>query len=97
MSFRYSSQGELMDESQKYARFANHLNTKKAGALVCPICKATESFEVKSTIGSSPPDSHTSTDIPPPTDPLASTDPQFDYAACTNCGYSIFFDTGISE
>jgi predicted nucleic-acid-binding Zn-ribbon protein len=72
-----------MDDSYGYARFATHLNSKKAGPLVCPICKATESFEVKSTL------------VGPRTDRLASTDPQFNYAACTNCGYSIFFDTGI--
>ncbi len=72
-----------MDDSYSDARFATHLNSKKAGPLVCPICKATESFEAKSTL------------VGPRTDPLASTDPQFNYAACTNCGYSIFFDTGI--
>jgi predicted nucleic-acid-binding Zn-ribbon protein len=83
MPLRHFSKGEIMDDSYSHARFATHLNSKKAGPLVCPICKATESFEVKGTL------------VGPRTDPLASTDPQFNYAACTNCGYSIFFDTGI--
>ena len=63
-----------MDDSERYARLATHLNSKKAGPLVCPICKATESFEAKGT----------------PAGPRS--DPQFNYATCTNCGYSIFFD-----
>ena len=83
MFLEYFSKGEIMDDSYSYARFATHLNSKKAGPLVCPICKATESFEAKSTL------------VGPRSDPLTSTDPQFNYAACTNCGYSIFFDTGI--
>jgi predicted nucleic-acid-binding Zn-ribbon protein len=83
MPLRHFSKREIMDDSYSYARFATHLNSKKAGPLVCPICKATESFEAKSTL------------VGPRTDPLTSTDPQFNYAACTNCGYSIFFDTGI--
>jgi predicted nucleic-acid-binding Zn-ribbon protein len=83
MFLGYFSKGEIMDDSYSYARFATHLNSKKAGPLVCPICKATESFEAKSTL------------VGPRSDPLTSTDPQFNYAACTNCGYSIFFDTGI--
>jgi hypothetical protein len=78
-----------MDDSYSYARFATHLNSKKAGPLVCPICKATESFEVKGTLVGPRSDPRTSTD------PVSSTGPQFNYAACTNCGYSIFFDTGI--
>ena len=81
---RYSNEGEIMDDRERYARFAAHLNIKKAGPLVCPICNATEGFEAKGTL------------VGPPSDPL-STDPQFNYAACTNCGYSIFFDTGIVE
>jgi predicted nucleic-acid-binding Zn-ribbon protein len=85
MLSRYFSEGEIVDDSYSYARFATHLNNKKAGPLVCPICKATESFEVKSTL------------VGPRSDPLTSTDPQFNYAACTNCGYSIFFDTGILD
>ncbi len=83
MFLGYLSKGEIMDDSYSYARFATHLNSKKAGPLVCPICKATESFEAKSTL------------VGPGSDPLTSTDPQFNYAACTNCGYSIFFDTGV--
>ncbi len=83
MFLGYFSKGEIMDDSYSYARFATHLNSKKAGPLVCPICKATESFEPKSTL------------VGPRSDPLTSTDPQFNYAACTNCGYSIFFDTGV--
>jgi hypothetical protein len=42
--------------------FSSHLEAKKAGPLVCPIC-------------------------------VIESEPQFAYAACTNCGYSIFFDT----
>jgi predicted nucleic-acid-binding Zn-ribbon protein len=71
-----------MDDSQKYARFAAYLDSKKAGPLVCPICKATESFEAKGTLGGAR------------SRPLTSTDPQLEYASCTNCGYSIIFDTG---
>jgi hypothetical protein len=44
---RYYSEGEIMEDSSEYAGFATHLNSKKAGPLVCPICKATESFEAK--------------------------------------------------
>jgi predicted nucleic-acid-binding Zn-ribbon protein len=39
-----------MDDAQGYARLATHLNSKKAGPLVCPICNATESFEAKGTM-----------------------------------------------
>ena len=85
MHLRYFSKGEIMEDSYEYARFATHLNSKKAGPLVCPICKATESFEAKGTL------------VGPRSDPLVPTDPQFNYAACTNCGYSIFFDAGISH
>ncbi len=90
-----------MDDSYSYARFATHLNSKKAGPLVCPICKATESFEAKGTLVGPRSDPLTSPGPPMSADPLASTDPlsssdpQFNYAACTNCGYSIFFDTEI--
>ena len=31
---------------------------------------------------------------PVPAEPLASAEPQFGYAACTNCGYAIFFEAG---
>jgi predicted nucleic-acid-binding Zn-ribbon protein len=82
MPLRHSNEGEIMDDRERYARFATHLNSKKAGPLVCPICNATESFEAKGTLAG------------PPSDPLTSTDPQFNYATCTNCGYSIFFDAG---
>jgi hypothetical protein len=61
-----------MDDTQGYARLATHLNSKKAGPLVCPICNVTESFEAKDTMA----------------------EPQFAFATCTNCGYSIFFDSG---
>ena len=70
-----------MDDTNRTARFAAHLNSKKAGPLVCPICKATESFEARGDAARS-------------ADPLTSIDPQFARATCTNCGYSIFFDTG---
>ncbi len=95
MPLRHFSKGEIMDDSYGYARFATHLNSKKAGPLVCPICKATESFEAKSALVETRSDPLTSTDLPTSADPLSSTDPQFNYAACTNCGYSIFFDTGV--
>ena len=97
MHLRYFSKGEIMEDSYEYARFATHLNSKKAGPLVCPICKATESFEAKGTLVGPRSDPLTSTDPVAPTDPLTPTDPQFNYAACTNCGYSIFFDAGISH
>jgi hypothetical protein len=29
----------------------------------------------------------------PSGEPVIESEPQFAYAACTNCGYSIFFDT----
>ena len=77
-----------MDDSYGYTRFAAHLNSKKAGPLVCPICKATESFEARGTLAGSSSDPLTSSG--PPTSPES----QFNYATCTNCGYSIFFDTG---
>jgi predicted nucleic-acid-binding Zn-ribbon protein len=74
-----------MDYSERQARFHAHLDTKKAGPLVCPICKATESFEPRGTLSG------------PPSDALASTGPRFDYATCTNCGYSIFFDSAATQ
>ena len=74
-----------MDDTGRYARFATHLNSKKAGPLVCPICNATESFEAKGAL------------VGPPSDLPAPTDPRFNYATCTNCGCSIFFDTEISN
>ena len=78
-----------MEGSHEHAMFATHLNSKKAGPLVCPICKATESFEAKGALVGP------HSDPLAPADPLPPTDPRFNYAACTNCGYSIFFDTGI--
>jgi len=75
-----------MDDTSGYASLATHLNSKKAGPLVCPICKTTESFEAKGTLAGPRSDSLPSTDLP------ASAEPRFGYAACTNCGYSIFFE-----
>jgi len=80
-----------MDDTGRYARFAAHLNSKKAGALVCPICNATESFEAKGALVRPPSGPLASRDLPAPADP------RFNYATCTNCGYSIFFDTEISN
>src|SRR5215216_2563286 len=82
---RHLTKGEIVDDSERYARLATHLNSKKAGPLVCPICKATESFEAKGTLSG------------PPSDALDSTGPRFDYATCTNCGYSIFFDSAATQ
>ena len=76
-----------MDDSYGYTRLAAHLDSKKAGPLVCPICKATESFEAGGTLAGSRSESLT------PTDPPTSSEPQFNYATCSNCGYSIFFDS----
>jgi len=70
-----------MDDTNRTARLATHLNSKKAGPLVCPICKAMESFEAKGDAAG------------PLSDPLTSIDPQFTHATCSECGYSIFFDT----
>jgi predicted nucleic-acid-binding Zn-ribbon protein len=67
--------GEVVDDTNMTARWAAHLNSKKAGPLVCPICKASESFEAKGDAAG----------------PLS--DPRFTHATCTECGYSIFFDT----
>jgi hypothetical protein len=100
---RFFFEGEVMEERDMYARFATHLNSKKAGPLVCPICNATESFEAKGAPPGRPSDPLGPTDLPAPTDPLISPDaptsaePRFNYAACTNCGYSIFFDAEISD
>jgi predicted nucleic-acid-binding Zn-ribbon protein len=70
-----------VDDTNSYARLAAHLNSKKAGPLVCPICKATESFEARGNAAG------------PRSEPLTSIDPRFTHATCTECGYSIFFDT----
>ena len=81
-----------MDDTQEYARLDTHLNIKKAGPLVCPICKATESFEAKGVSSRPLSDPLPPTDLPASADTLTSAEPQFNYAACTNCGYSIFFE-----
>ena len=83
-----------MDDTNRTARLAAHLNSKKAGPLVCPICKATESFEAKGGAAGRPSDLLASTDVAAPVEPLTPLDPQFSHATCTECGYSIFFDTG---
>ena len=64
------------------ALFSSHLEAKKAGPLVCPICSQTNTIVPKGApIGESS------------GEPVIESEPQFAYAACTNCGYSIFFDT----
>jgi len=85
---RYPTEGEIVDDTQGYARLATHLNSKKAGPLVCPICKASESFEAKGTLAGP------SSGPLPATDLSAFAEPRFGYAACTNCGYAIFFEEG---
>ena len=82
-----------MDDTNSYARLAAHLNSKKAGPLVCPICKATESFEAKGATAGPRSDSLASTDVAASAEPLTSIGPRFTHATCTECGYSIFFDT----
>jgi predicted nucleic-acid-binding Zn-ribbon protein len=79
--------GEVVDDTNITARLAAHLNSKKAGPLVCPICKATESFEARGHAAGPRSDPLDSTDV------AASADPRFTHATCTECGYSIFFDT----
>jgi hypothetical protein len=99
MPLRFFVEGEIMDDSDRYARFATHLNSKKAGPLVCPICNATESFEAKGAISGPSPDPLAPTDLAFPADPADAptpANPRFNYASCTNCGYSIFFDTEAS-
>ncbi len=62
--------------------FSSHLEVKKAGPLVCPICNQTNTILPKGApIGE------------PSGEPIIESEPQYAYAACTNCGYSIFFDT----
>jgi hypothetical protein len=85
--------GEVVDDTNSYARLAVHLNSKKAGPLVCPICKATESFEARGDAAGPPSDPLASTDVAASAEPLTSIDPRFAHATCTECGYSIFFDT----
>jgi hypothetical protein len=91
MHRRLFVEGEVMDDTERYARLATHLNSKKAGPLVCPICNATESFEAKGTLSGPPSDPLAPPDLPAPAEP------RFNYAACTNCGYSIFFDAETSN
>jgi hypothetical protein len=87
-----------VDDTQGYARLATHLNAKMAGPLVCPICQASESFEAKGALAGPPSGPRSGplppTDLPASAEPLASAEPRFGYAACTNCGYSIFFEEG---
>jgi predicted nucleic-acid-binding Zn-ribbon protein len=64
--------------------FAGHLREKQAGPLTCPICAQTNSFKPKGTIGGYMADN------------VARPEFQFGYAACGNCGYSIFFDASVT-
>jgi predicted nucleic-acid-binding Zn-ribbon protein len=62
--------------------FSSHLEVKKSGPLVCPICNQTNTILPKGApIGEIS------------GEPVIESEPQFAYAACTNCGYSLFFDT----
>jgi hypothetical protein len=64
------------------ALFSSHLEVKKSDPLVWPICNQTNTILPKGApIGE------------PSGEPVVESEPQFAYAACTNCGYSIFFDT----
>jgi predicted nucleic-acid-binding Zn-ribbon protein len=69
------NEGVTMDE-----RFSGYLESKQAGALSCPICGQTNTFESRGNVAATR------------AYPSVSPTPQFNYAACTNCGYSIFFD-----
>ena len=82
MPLKHSSKGEIVEDwYEKWcARFRRHLDSKKAGPLVCPICKAADTFEPAGALGAPPED-------------ITSRNPQFGYASCTNCGYSIFFNS----
>jgi hypothetical protein len=82
-----------VDDTNRTARLAAHLNSKKAGPLVCPICKAMESFAAKDDAPGLRSDPLASTDVAASAEPLTSIDPRFTHATCTECGYSIFFDT----
>jgi hypothetical protein len=82
-----------VDDTNRTARLAAHLNSKKAGPLVCPICKAMESFEAKDDAAGLRSDPLASTDVAASVEPLTSVDSQFAHVTCTECGYSIFFDT----
>jgi predicted nucleic-acid-binding Zn-ribbon protein len=61
-------------------RFSGYLERKQAGPLSCPICGVANSFEPRGSVAQTR------------AYPAVSPAPQFNYAACTNCGYSIFFD-----
>ncbi len=64
---------------------SSHIRDKQAGPLACPICSAVNSFEPKGTIGGRM------------ADDILQAEYQFGYAACNNCGYSIFFDAKITD
>ena len=61
-------------------RFSAYLESKQAGPLSCPICGQTNTFEPRGSLAATR------------AYPSVSPTPQFNYVACTNCGYSIFFD-----
>ena len=61
-------------------RFSGYLESKQAGPLSCPICGQTNTFEPRGSVAATT------------AYPSVSPTPQFNYASCTNCGYSIFFD-----
>jgi predicted nucleic-acid-binding Zn-ribbon protein len=61
-------------------RFSAYLERKQAGPLSCPICGQGNTFEPRGSLAATR------------AYPSVSPTPQFNYAACTNCGYSIFFD-----
>ena len=61
-------------------RFSGYLESKQAGPLSCPISRQTNPFEPRGSLAATR------------AYPSASPTPQFNYAASTNCGYSIFFD-----
>jgi len=84
MFFRTLQEREAMysQRQEDLALFSSHLEVKKAGPLVCPICNRTDTIVPKGApIGEFS------------GEPVIEREPQFAYAACTNCGYSIFFDT----
>jgi len=60
--------------------FSGYLESKQAGPLSCPICGQIYTFEPRGSLAATS------------AYPSVSPTPQFNYAACTNCGYSIFFD-----
>ena len=64
--------------------FSDYLESKQAGPLSCPICGQINTFEPRGSLAATT------------AYPSVSPTPQFNYAACTNCGYSIFFDAQIT-